>query len=65
MSEMDVSIVGHGLPKTTDELLKVLDENHPTRCIQTGESLESAYRYAGARALIDQLIWVWAEQHES
>lgn len=51
------------LPSTTRELIQLLNEYHPHRCIAIGESAEEAGRYAGARDLIDELI-VWQEEQD-
>jgi hypothetical protein len=40
----------------THALLDELDKTYPAKCIAQGESLEDAHRYAGRRALIDQLL---------
>lgn len=48
------------LPATARELVDALDKAYPARCIRPDESLESAHRYAGARDLIDTLIYLRA-----
>ena len=44
------------LPMYSFELVDELDKVFPPRCIGENESMESAQRYAGARALVDKLI---------
>lgn len=45
-----------GYPLYSDDLIEWLDKQYPPRCIQKGESLEDAHRYAGRRDLIDELL---------
>lgn len=44
------------------DLIEALDRAYPKRCIQPGESLEDAHRYAGKRELIDELLELKREQ---
>jgi hypothetical protein len=44
------------LPLGSYDLIKLLDKIYPHRCILPNETLESAHRYAGTRALIDELV---------
>lgn len=43
-------------PVSATELVDLLDELYPPRCIAPGQPLEEAIRYAGSRDLIDMLI---------
>ena len=43
------------LPYLAADLIDMLDEAYPPRCIAPGQTVESAHRYAGARSLIDSL----------
>ena len=36
--------------------IDVLDAQYPEKCIELGQSLEDAHRYAGVRALINRLL---------
>jgi hypothetical protein len=44
------------VPEVSLDLVRELDRLYPNRAPRNGESLESIYRYAGARAVVDQLI---------
>ena len=43
-------------PLETLKFIDALDENHPVRCIQAGEDVILAHRYAAIREFIDQLV---------
>mgnify|MGYP001596923822 CR=1 FL=1 len=45
--------VPENIPHEVLSFLKELSLDHPHRCIKEGESLETAYRYAGHRAELD------------
>ena len=47
------------IPDDSTELLYVLRNMYPPKCILEGQTLESAHRYAGAVELIGQLIGIW------
>ena len=44
------------LPPLSAALIEELDAQNPARCIKPGESVEDAHRYAGRRALIEELL---------
>lgn len=46
------------------DLISLLDEAHPPRCIGPTESLEQAHRYAGARELIESLVTLLEQEDE-
>ena len=48
-------------PLSSRELLVLLHEHYPPRCVAYNESELSAHRYAGMRELIDELM-VWQEE---
>ncbi len=48
-------------PLSSRELLVLLHEHYPPRCVAYNESELSAHRYAGMRELIDELL-VWQEE---
>lgn len=50
--EMNVSTL------SAPELVEVLNLHYPPKCIQPGETLEDAHRYAGKRELVDFLITI-------
>ena len=41
----------HVIPPTASELVEILDDMFPPRCIKPGETMEDAQRYAGKREL--------------
>lgn len=41
---------------STYQLVDLLDKSYPPQCISPGETLESAWRYAGIRALVEELL---------
>ena len=43
------------LPTTIPELVAQLEEQYPPKCIEPGQTLEEAYRYAGMVQLIQNL----------
>ena len=43
------------IPANTVDLLALLEEEYPARCIRPDETLAQANRYAGARELIDNI----------
>ena len=43
------------LPQLSVDLIDELDKMFPARCIEAGQTLEAANRYAGKRDLIDYL----------
>ena len=52
------------VPPLSDELIKLLDKMNPARCIGHNESAIDAHRYAGRRALIDELLIHLQRAHE-
>lgn len=46
------------------ELVVLLDKAHPPRCIQKGETLEDAQRYAAVREWIDELVAIKDEDED-
>lgn len=48
--------MAYKIPDLSEELIKQLDKDWPHRCIKVGESEAEAHRYAGRRALIDELL---------
>lgn len=44
------------LPSTVAELIDLLDEKYPHRCIAPDETPEAAHRRAGQREVVDFLI---------
>ncbi len=44
------------LPHTAIQLVEELAKSIPQRCIQPGETLEAAHRYAGQRDLVESLL---------
>lgn len=44
------------LPPLSTLLVEALDKAIPARCIQFGETLEEAHRYAGKRELVEMLL---------
>lgn len=53
------------LPLDSQELVERLDKLFPARCIQPGESLEDAHRYAGKRDLVEALLYIAARQRDT
>lgn len=45
-------------------LIEILHEKFPNRCIQKGETLEDAHRYAGQRQLVDILLALKAQAED-
>lgn len=45
------------VPVDTEGFLRWLDKRWPHQCPKPGESLEEIHRYAGARALIDAMMF--------
>jgi hypothetical protein len=43
------------LPQLSVDLIAQLDETFPLKCINPGESLDSAHRYAGKRDVVEFL----------
>lgn len=60
---MDEKVDFIELPFASKDLIILLDEHYPHRCIAFGESESSAQRYAGMRELIDELK-VWQEEQD-
>ena len=52
------------IPPRSDDLIDRLDREFPPRCKSLGESEEEHQRYAGVRALIDDLIGLLQEQRD-
>lgn len=44
------------IPRDSYQLIERLNESFPHRCLLPGETQESAFRYAGMRQLIDELL---------
>lgn len=49
---------------TAHDLIDWLDREIPHKCIDPMETTESAHRYAGAREVVDQLIWRREQERE-
>lgn len=52
------------MPRDSYELIGMLDEMFPPRCIGRNESLEAANRYAGVRDLVEELV-AWKDEELS
>lgn len=52
-------------PIYSADLIQVLDEEYPQRCVGRSETIEEAQRYAGKRELIDELISLVQEMEEN
>jgi hypothetical protein len=51
------------MPRDSFALIELLDKSTPPMCVQKGQSLEEAQRYAGQRDLVEQLLnWKQFEQ---
>jgi hypothetical protein len=53
------------LPVYAEELVRLLDERFPPKCIGKGQTPEQAHRYAGKRELIDHLLWLRKQSEEN
>ena len=52
------------LPASSRELIELLNDFYPHRCVALGEPETAAHRYAGIRELVDELVTWQAEQDE-
>lgn len=52
------------IPQASYDLITELDRAIPHRCLQVGMSIEEAWRYAGQRALVDELLAIREEEIE-
>jgi hypothetical protein len=51
-------------PATAEQLIDILDQTYPHRCLAPGEDVVTHHRYAGIRELIDQLLVARQEYYE-
>jgi hypothetical protein len=51
-------------PATSEQLIDVLDQTYPHRCMGKDEDLIAHHRYSAVRELIDQLLVAKAEYYE-
>ena len=51
-------------PATAEELINILDQTYPHRCLGKDEDVVAHQRYAGVRELIDQLLAAKPEYYE-
>ena len=52
------------LPASAEELVVALDREFPHKCVEPGDTLEQANRYAGKREMVDWLLGVMEETRE-
>jgi hypothetical protein len=55
-------VVPTSLPETVDQLIDILDQTYPNRCILPNETAEQAQRRAGSRDVVDWLLWLRARR---
>lgn len=57
MTEYDEDEQDEELPSRTEDFLRWLHQRYPHQCPPTGTPLEEIHRYAGAREMIDAMMF--------